>query len=220
MQHATLPISELDPGFILAPERYDPRRRGPAHGLPLSALAERPNDTLRPEQAEPEARYLVLDTSHASEGWVQHPPAPCPAAELGSAKRVLRAGDLIVSRLRPYLRQVAWIDPALLEGGLTLLASTEFVVLRPKGPESLAFLAPYLLSAPIQAALAAAQEGGHHPRVPMTLFDSLKVPEAWVTQRDARSAEVEAQVRAARGAERGMSALQRAVEATLPAEPR
>lgn len=214
MQHATVLISALAPGLVLAPERYDPRRLGPSEGLPLARLARREAESLRPAAA-PEGLYRVLDTGHAREGWVQHPPAPVGPEALGSAKRVLRPGDLIVSRLRPYLRQVAWIDPALAPEGLTLLASTEFVVLRPRGGESLAFLAPYLLSEPVQRALDAAQEGGHHPRVPMNLFDRLKVSPPWIAAREALSAEVEALIADARRAEAGMAGLIARFEDTL-----
>lgn len=208
-------ISELDPGWVLSPERYDPLRRGPAEGVPLAQVAKRVGSLMRPDQADPEGRFLILDTSHAREGWVLHPPEPGGAERIGSAKRQLQVGDLIVSRLRTYLRQVAWIDPGLGAPGLTLLSSTEFVVLRPTDGQSLAFLVPYLLSEPVQAALAAAQEGGHHPRVPLKLFDGLRVPAGWLEQRQARSEEVEAAISAARGAGDRLAGLVAAVEAQI-----
>jgi hypothetical protein len=105
---------------------------------------------------------------------------PVHPASLGSAKRRVRAGDVVISRLRPYLRQVALIDEALFQlcpGGNAVVTSTEFFVLRGRAGFDAAGLVPFLLSAPVQAALAAGQEGGHHPRFCKELLQSLPVPE-------------------------------------------
>ena len=82
-------VSELDAGWALSPERYDPLRRGPAEGVPLAQVCKRVGSLMRPDQANPEGRYVILDTSHAREGWVLHPPAPGGAEQIGSAKRKL-----------------------------------------------------------------------------------------------------------------------------------
>jgi hypothetical protein len=113
-------------------------------------------------------------------------------------------GSLLVSRLRPYLRQIGFVSDALFgEGGsrakkaartperLPVLCSTEFSVLVSKGPRSLAFLLPFLLSDDVQARLTAAQEGGHRPRVPRETLMSLRVPDGAVRARRKTSAAVE-----------------------------
>jgi hypothetical protein len=103
--------------------------------------------------------------------------------KMGSAKRRVQAGDVIVSRLRPYLRQVALIDEALFQlapGGNAVVTSTEFFVIRGRPGFAAAGLIPFLLSEPVQAALAAGQEGGHHPRFGKDLLLSLPVPEGVV----------------------------------------
>jgi hypothetical protein len=204
--HAVRSVGELAEGLVLAPERYDPRRSI------ASSSSTRIGDLARIARASWKVAgrpVLVLDTGHASEGAVRlrHP----PEGGVGSSKRALQPGDLIVSRLRPYLRQVGWIDPALfarIDGGNDVACSTEFHVLRPRGG-SIAFLVPWILGEPVQAALAAAQEGGHHPRVPVDALLALPVPTALLEQRDAISDAVEARIAALRGAADGLEALAR-----------
>jgi len=55
-------------------------------------------------------------------------PATAPA-DIASTKKVIAPGDLVVSRLRSYLREIAIVLPS---DGITAVASTEFIVLRPK----------------------------------------------------------------------------------------
>lgn len=205
-------VAELAPGLVLAPERYDARQDAlQAEGLPLSALAQLPGGhQLDPEPGDPE-QVRVLDTSHVAWGFVPFPPAPGPWSALGSARRRLMAGDVVISRLRPYLGQVAWIDPALCMDGeapIALVGSPELVVLRPRSG-SLAWLVPYLLSAPVQAALAAAQEGGHHPRVPREVIEGLRIPAALVADAPAQARSVEAAVTTLRQGSEAMAALRR-----------
>jgi hypothetical protein len=85
-----------------------------------------------------------------------------------------------------------------------MACSTEFYVLSPRSTgESLAFLLPWLLGEETQAILAAAQEGGHHPRVPKETLLALRVPADRVRSRADVSRRVErgiAQVLTARRA--------------------
>jgi hypothetical protein len=213
-------VSDLAPGLVLAPERYDPRQEAlQAEGLPLDALADLPGGLqIEAEPGDP-AQVRVLDTGHVAWGFVPFPPAPGPWSALGSARRRLLAGDVVISRLRPYLGQVAWIDPALcVEGGapIALVGSPELVVLRPRSG-SLAYLVPYLLSEPVQAALVAAQEGGHHPRVPRAVIEGLRVPAALLAEAAAQARSVEAAVNTLRQGAQAMVALRRS--AAPPSAP-
>jgi hypothetical protein len=181
---------ELGRDLVMAPERWVSAIDGD-EGTSLGELVEE-----RRVRVEAAPGSLVLDTTHARDGWLDIPSA-MRATELAksakSAKKAAFEGDLIVSRLRPYLRQVALIHPSVLSElkGRTLALSTEFYVLSPREPaESLAFLVPYLLSEPVQARLAAAQEGGHHPRVPRESLFALKVPVQLVEERVERSRQV------------------------------
>jgi hypothetical protein len=88
-----------------------------------------------------------------------------------STKKVAQSGDVIISRLRSYLQQVAFIPNEL---GLIHL-STEFIVLRGKAENDIRFLVPYLLSKPIQTILQWSQDGNEHPRFNEKVLLKLRV---------------------------------------------
>jgi hypothetical protein len=124
---------------------------------------------------------------------------------------VVRPGDLLVSRLRPYLRQVALVHPRAVaeHPGRSIVCSPEFYVLAsPEPGGSLAYLVPFLLGPHTQAVLAAGQEGGHHPRVPRATLFGLRVPAPVVAARAASSAHLLAALDAAHAS---LSAWRRAV---------
>jgi hypothetical protein len=178
-------ISELGASFILSPERYDHRRdTGITTSYVLSDLVDILTDNISSNLVNDSAQALVLDTTHAYEGFILIKHDPCSPAQIGSAKRRLLPGDVIVSRLRPYLRQVAYIDERLFTlapTGNIVCASTEFFVLRSRHEFEVAALVPLLLSPSIQSVLAAGQEGGHHPRFSRDLLASIRVPDEIVS---------------------------------------
>lgn len=217
--HVLKKARDLGDGWVLAPERFDPRRRVQAQSERcVSDVAEIITQNVQARSLPADRPLLVLDTTHAYEGFVVLRHEPVLPETLGSAKRRLAPGDVIVSRLRPYLRQVAYIDEALfstLPGGNDVVASTEFFVLRGRGGFDATCLVPVLLSAPVQRALAAGQEGGHHPRFAKALLGSVPVPdwdEAEVAATATRVRELAAGVR---GSLTGARQLIAAVEAAL-----
>lgn len=204
---------ELGDELVLAPERYDPRRaslsnaRGGEACMSLGSFVQNWRGLVTPGRATAGAlKYLVLDTSDVREGFVVCRKEALAPDKLGSVKKSVEAGDVIISRLRPYLRQVALVDKRIpgWEPKVQLMCSTEFFVLRPKEGESIAFLVPYLLSEPVQRVLAAAQEGGHHPRFDDSVLMTLPVPETLALQRDSTSATIERGVSLFRDAEDGV----------------
>jgi hypothetical protein len=205
-------LSELEGVCVLAPERYDPRREtlrtSSPRGVPLRTLVTTVRSTVTAGD-EPGRPCLVMDTSDAGEGVVVLRKGPITVGQIGSAKKVLRPKDVVISRLRPYLRQVAFVDPAIpgWGEGVLLLCSTEFFVLRPVEEGSLAFLVPFLLSGPVQEVLSASQEGGHHPRFNEATLLGLPVSPTFLKDRGALSAEVERAVALFRESEAAMAAL-------------
>ena len=165
--------SELDAELTLAPERYDPRNRLCA-AQRLADVASFARETVASGVA---GSFVAIDTTHAAAGFIALAPLQ-KTDEVRSAKRRVRPGDVIVSRLRPYLRQIAYVDDGLQAAfpAALLCCSTEFYVLRPAGNAPIAFLLPFLLSDPVQAYLRRAQEGGHHPRVPREALAMLPLP--------------------------------------------
>jgi hypothetical protein len=197
-------LSDLGDDLVLAPERWlavDDARGG----VPLGDLVVE-----RRERVDARAA-IVLDTTHAKDGLLDIAAAVRAGAAPKSAKKLARGGDLIVSRLRPYLRQIAVIHPgalAIVGGARPLAVSTEFYVLAPRDEgDDLGFLLPFLLGERAQAILAAAQEGGHHPRVPRSSLLALRVPDALVRQRRKLSEKVEGVLAALYGALGGYQAL-------------
>ncbi len=191
MSYAVRTLLELGPSLAFAPERHCLDGGRDAAGVPLSGLVR---ETHRRLTLGSGARALVLCTTQAKDGLIDLP----EPSEATSAKTLVPTGALLVSRLRPYLRQIGLAAPALLalapkaHRGLPLACSTEFSVLVPARPgESLAYLLPFLLSPEVQARLAAGQEGGHRPRVPRDTLLALRVPRSAVLRAKETSAAVE-----------------------------
>ena len=159
-------------------------------------------ETVLPDRADPRIRYIVLDTGDAKNGVIANIKQPGDKTSIGSAKKLVRSGDVLISRLRSYLRQVAWVDPGFTEcwksEEVMVAVSTEFYVVRSATQESIAFLAPFLLSGSVQKILAAAQEGGHHPRFPEKALVNLMVPQELIDTRNKLSETVERAVNSAR----------------------
>jgi len=207
-EHAVVNVEALDAGLILTPERYDPRRRASADAGPSIRDFGTPiSQQVTPKTAGPGSRYLVLDTGDAREGLILTNKPVGSGAELGSNKKRVRPGDVIISRLRPYLRQVAFVDPGLVPQGVEVVCSTEFYVLRSRNQDSIAFLVPLLLSRAIQEVLRASQEGGHHPRFSLSTLENVGVPTSVLELRTKLSQSVEAAVGRARLADTTISAL-------------
>jgi len=202
--HATLHSGRLDSGYILAPERYDPRRLAvrQVDGTTVGDIVSVGVRGLSVSKMDSRKLYLVIDTGDSADGLIRPRNDPVEPGKIGSAKKILRTGDVIISRLRPYLRQVALVDSTLAEHtGAELVGSTEYFVLRPKKDgRSVAFLVPFLLSKPPQHVLCAAQEGGHHPRFSKETLLTLPIPKDILKIRDEISANVESAARVAREA--------------------
>jgi len=194
VKSAVCTLAELGEDLVLAPERHLVARATHA-GRDTVALGELVIERRERLETRDVPRALVLDTTHARDGVLDIGLRRDGETNGGpkSTKKLVHEGDLIVSRLRPYLRQIALVHPqALALSGRPLLAvSTEFYVLSPptkraRGEDAdIAFLVPFLLGDEAQAVLAASQEGGHHPRVPRASLFALRVPRSLVAARTA-----------------------------------
>ena len=186
--------TSLGRDFVLAPERYDPRRSlAVAKGIPLGDVAEVLHMTAAPRPAPEGSKVLVLDTSDAREGIVSCRKEPVLGHEVGSTKKIVERGCVLISRLRPYLRQVAFVDGEVpgWASDVLMYCSTEFFVLRSVDDEPISFVVPFLLSSPVQRALAASQEGGHHPRFNESTLLELPIPRGLMERREEDSRRLE-----------------------------
>lgn len=183
-----MPLSRLDADAAWSPERYSPSRMQhhalAVNSVPISSLITLQKGTFDPARSEDEwGEYIVLDTNHAYEGRIQFRSRPVGIKDAGSVKRPVANGQIIVSRLRTYLRQVALIDHFYPGFNGLIVCSSEFYVLAPRGDDDIGFLVPFLLSPEVQAIFSNAQEGGHHPRMHSNVLMELRVPQQVVDAR-------------------------------------
>jgi Type I restriction modification DNA specificity domain. len=188
--------SALDEGLILTPERYHPGRlltiKKSTSGIYLGDLVNITSKTISPKAIEKNNQSVyVLDTGDVFEGRIRGDKDI--AYSIKSQKKIIQAEDVIISRLRPYLRQVGFVDKTLIEKfhpDTIFCCSTEFYVLSPKKSESIAFLVPYLLSDSIHRILCNSVEGSQHPRFNEEVLLSLIIPETILKKREHLSKQV------------------------------
>jgi hypothetical protein len=174
-------VATLDDGYVLSPERYNPAKFMPSNGgVKLSELVYEVRETVSRSYKGflKDTKAIVLDTSDAYNGFLNNEKSHEPVITLGSQKKKILKGDVIISRLRPYLRQVASVGSEYDDE--LLLCSTEFFVLRSlvEG-EDISYLAPFLLSDDVQRILNISVEGAHHPRFNSDMLLQLEMPRSY-----------------------------------------
>ena len=208
MEKIAVDLRDVLASGSLSPEQWLARStlRASAPGVALSQIAS----ATKKGSARTPGRAIVLDTAHAVAGLLRLPESDVANARSRvSHKKFVPEGSVIVSRLRPYLRQVAWVPIGLRAtiADRVIVCSTEFYVLTPNGDESIAFLVPWLLSSAVQDIFAKATTGGHHPRFDEALLWSLRVPQAVWRKRASLSRRVEEATRAALASQRMLDGL-------------
>ena len=112
-------VSRLDKGSVLAPERYDPRRRYVENSGPrVSDIVNLLREQTSVETAEATQQFLVLATGDARDGIIRPTMPPCDGSSIGSTKRRIRPGQVIVSRPEVGVRAAPGGGP---EGGESAL---------------------------------------------------------------------------------------------------
>lgn len=149
----------------------------------LAALAKMPHKTVEahapgirdmydPTRARKGEMVRNFDITDALEPFLDDSREPEPAIEMGSSKKRFQAGDVVVSRLRSYLKEIAVVRTS---GTPQSVGSSEYIVLRPTGkglsPETLMV---YLRCPLVQTILKWSQDGSNHPR--FTEEDLLAIP--------------------------------------------
>ena len=205
--------TQLGPQFVLTPERYNPKRRmslsDENDGVLLSEIDTLENDIVAPRKDT--SSWYQINTSDAMGGYLRVPPT---SEQLNSNKKILKAGDVIISRLRPYLHQVAYVD---IDSNLQLCASTEFYVLRARNNESIAFLVPFLLSKAVQTVFAHSVEGSQHPRFKEEDILNLLVPSQLYEERESLSQDISAAINQYREYEKSLGTAISHVNGIMPA---
>lgn len=179
MRKITIQAEKSDSNFSLSAEQWLSSEAADiiGEGIPLAELVLlHKKGTSTFDQSS-----LVLDTGHTDRGFITLPDrARQDSQPRTSHKKIVPEGAVVISRLRPYLKQVAFVPygicSALKVNGI--LCSTEYYVLESKQAlRSIAYLVPWLLSDEIQNVFVQATTGGHHPRFDDTLLMRLSVPD-------------------------------------------
>ena len=200
----------LDKGFVLTPERYNPNRKLNAgitsDYVNLSDIVFIVNEIINPKQFEKyEGKVIVINTGDAYEGHIKL--SEKRDNTLNSNKKIVKQGDVIISRLRPYLRQIAYIDHEMFTQNENCICavSTEFYVLRGRKSNNIGFLIPLLLSEKIQAVFANAVEGSQHPRFKEDVLLEIAIPNSLLSLADELSSSVAKNVLFIRQYEKSMN---------------
>ena len=201
-------LNMLDEGYILTPERYDSLKLDDSKtGVKLKSICNVIKETLTPKKADPNITYLVLDAGDVKDGFIRFK-ATVGSEEIGSTKKVLKVGDVIISRLRPYLRQVGYVDSGLINSlpeGTKIICSTEFFILRSE--KDISFLSPILLTNAPQKILNISQEGGHHPRFNLQTLENISVEENVLASKSDISKKFKKAISSLRAGEQGIHSL-------------
>jgi type I restriction enzyme S subunit len=117
-------------------------------------------------------RVRNFDLTDALEPFLDDETEPQIADQIGSAKKRFQAGDVVISRLRSYLKEIAVVRTS---NTLPAVGSSEFIVLRPQvGGLSAETLIVFLRCSLVQTVLKWSQDGSNHPR--FTEEDLLAIP--------------------------------------------
>ena len=131
-------------------------------------------DLIDPARPSTDQMVRNYDLSDAFLPFLDDMKPPVPIHEVGSSKKRLADGDLVVSRLRSYLKQIAIVANG---SDIPALGSTEFIVLRPLGSEiSPQCLMAFLRSPQVQTVLEWSQDGSNHPRFDDSVLTSIPLP--------------------------------------------
>jgi hypothetical protein len=178
---------EAKASLALATGRLDAQYFMPAKEQVKRALATLPGQLLAnrvssireqwvPDRAPQAMQVRNYDVTDALVPLLDAEKEPSFAADIGSMKKVLRDGDVAVSRLRAYLKEIAVVRTG---DAIPSVGSSEFIVLRPNGTEiSPEALMVFLRSAPVQTILKWCQDGSQHPRFSEGDLLSIPVPDA------------------------------------------
>jgi len=174
-------------------------------------------DSIRELWQPTEAKGLPVrnyDLTDALDPFLDPAKPTTPPEEIASTKKRIAAGDLVVSRLRSYLREIAFVLPS---DGAPTVASTEFIVLRPKKETTLSVeaLLVYLRSRLPQVVFQWSQDGSNHPRFDERELLNLPVPRALIAGQATYEAAVRQMVTQRQRATRLLDAAKRAVEIAI-----
>ena len=166
----------IDAQYFMPAKEQVRQSLGALPGQLLSDRVDSIRDQWVPDRAPPMVRVRNYDVTDALVPLLDAEKEPSFAADIGSMKKVLKDGDVAISRLRAYLKEVAVVRTG---DDIPSVGSSEFIVLRPKGTEiSPETLMIFLRSTPVQTILKWCQDGSQHPRFSERDLLAIPIPDA------------------------------------------
>lgn len=182
--------TNLHPGLIFDAEHYHPARIAAwklLAGNSTKSLADFAYEI--EDLSEPDALKQSFDLTAALGQFLTQ----TGTSDATSVKKLAAPGDVLISRLRSYLKEVC-VVPHRSESFAPQL-STEFIVLRSLAKKSIAWLLPFILSEPVQTVLQWSQTGSNHPRFSAATLLGLPVKNSVEGLRDKLNVLIESAVR-------------------------
>lgn len=182
-------------------------------GRTVGEMFQSIRDLWQPEDAPPNMLVRNYDLTNALTPFLDNTTDPVSPDSIESTKKRIQKGDLVVSRLRSYLREIAIV----LDGGATpMVASTEFIILRQKADSiRVEALLIYLRSILPQLIFKWSQDGSNHPRFDEKELLNLRVPDLIIAQQDHFAEMLQATICYRRRAAELLNAAKRAVEIAI-----
>jgi type I restriction enzyme, S subunit len=151
-------------------------------GKPISAYFGSVREIYTPSSIDTGKSILNFDLTDALRYFVDENGPTIPENEIGSLKKRMKNGDVIISRLRSYLKEIALVE---VPQEVACVGSSEFIVLRSLSqelyPEALNV---YLRSEPAQTILKWSQDGSNHPRFQENELLAIKIPDQVLNLQD------------------------------------
>jgi hypothetical protein len=173
---------ELDAGNRFGAEYYMPCKKRVLDALaklphrPIEDHAPAVRDMWDPAKASKAEIVRNFDVTDALEPFLDDTGPVQAAADIGSVKKRLRHGDVVISRLRSYLKEIAVVRT---NDTPPSVGSSEFIVLRPRGEGLSAETLMVFLRCPlVQTVLNWSQDGSNHPRFAEEDLLAIPVPDA------------------------------------------
>jgi restriction endonuclease S subunit len=167
----------------------------------------------QPDRMNPADAVRNYDLTDALSGFLDDTLEPTTAAQIGSTKKAFAPGDLVISRLRSYLKEIAIVLPG---GETPLVGSSEFIVLRPKqNALPVEALLVYLRSPYVQTILKWCQDGSNHPRFDEKELLAIPVPDKVMSIGKELTAKVKNALTARRESRRLLDTAKRTVEVAI-----
>ena len=167
----------IDAQYFMPAKEQVRRSLAAMSGDSLGERMDSIRDMFVPDRAPATMKLRNYDVTDALVSLLDAEKEPSFAAEIGSNKKTFKDGDVTISRLRAYLREIAVVRTC---DDIRSVGSSEFIVLRPKkgqcdiSPETLMV---FLRSAPVQTILKWCQDGSQHPRFSEGDLLSIPVPD-------------------------------------------